>query len=129
MAQKRYRCDEDILCGINTPADMDSLTELEEKHLPVIDAPDKVNRGESFDMAVEVGGHRAHPNEPAHFIEWVEIYCGETFLGRISLSGSMSYPKFTMRLRLSRAHGPIKARAKCNIHGLWEGTKDIEVSS
>ncbi len=127
MSEAKYSCQEDILCGVNMPKDSNALTELEQKHVPVITAPDKVKRDESFTVTVETGKYKAHPNEPAHFIEWIELYCGDTFLFRVSLAGSLSQPKVTIPVKLTHAHGPLKARAKCNIHGLWEGVKDIEV--
>lgn len=39
-------CAEDILCGVNTVQDTDAASDLEKKHLPIIQAPDRVSRGE-----------------------------------------------------------------------------------
>jgi superoxide reductase len=127
MAQREYTCEADILCGVNLPKDINSPTELEQKHLPVISAPDRVKRNEVFPVTVELGKSIVHPNEPGHFIEWVELYSGDTFLFRAHLSGSLSEPKVTIPVKLTHAHGPLKAWGKCNLHGLWEGTKDIQV--
>ena len=82
---------------------------------------------EAFEVNIEAGKLKTHPNEPGHFIEWVELYSGDTFLFRMSLSGSLSQPKVTIPIKLTHAHGPLKAWAKCNLYGLWEGIKDIEV--
>ena len=128
MTEAKYTCDEDILCGVNLPKDINALSELEQKHLPVISAPDKVSKDEIFEVTLEIGKYKSHPNEPTHFIEWVELYCAETFLLRVNLSGSLSFPKVKIPVKLSHAHGPLKAHAKCNIHGLWEGVKAIEVT-
>lgn len=125
--EKTWTCQEDILCGVNEPKDKGSPTDLEKKHIPVIEAPDKFKKDEPFVVKVEVGKLLAHPNEPAHFIEWIELYCGDTFLGRTSLSGGTSYPTVIFQVKLSHSHGPLKAWAKCNIHGLWEGIKTITV--
>lgn len=127
MSNYQYSCDDDILCGVNLPKNKDTLSELEQKHTPFISAPEKVKRDEVFVVEVEVGHYKAHPNEPGHFIEWIELYCGDTFLFRINLSGSLSYPKVSLPVKLSHAHGPLKAWAKCNLHGLWEATKEISV--
>ena len=124
----KWTCDEDILCGVNLAKNRADLTDLEKKHIPVIDAADNVKRGESFQVNVEVGSLLAHPNEPAHFIEWIELYCGDTFLGRTQYSGGASYPQAVFKVKLNHAHGPLKARGKCNIHGIWEEVKDIAVS-
>lgn len=127
MAKYEYTCDEDTSCGINIPKELDNLTELEQKHIPVISTPEQVKRNQSFELTVEVGKLREHPNEPAHFIEWIEVYSGDTFLFRTTLAGSLSKAKVTVSVKLTHAHGPLKAWAKCNIHGPWEGEKDIEV--
>ena len=127
MPETKYSCKDDVLCGVNMPEDSKTLSELEQKHTPVISAPDKVGREETFTVTIEVGKLKAHPNEPAHFIEWVEFYSGDTFLLRASFAGSLSQPKITLPVKLTHAHGPLKAWAKCNIHGLWEGEKAITV--
>ena len=127
MAEAKYSCDQDILCGVNMPKDAKQMTELEQKHTPVITSLDRVKKDEIFTVTVEVGKYKAHPNEPAHFIEWLEVYAGETFLFRATFSGSISEPRVTVPVKLTHAHGPLKVWAKCNIHGLWEGVKDIEV--
>lgn len=124
---KEWTCNEDILCGVNEPKDRNNLTDLEKKHIPVIDAPDSVKKDEPFEVKVEVGRLLAHPNEPAHFIEWIELYSGDTFLGRIHYSGGASYPTAVFKVQLSHAHGPLKIWAKCNLHGIWETTKEINV--
>ena len=124
---KRYVCEEDILCGVRTAKDKNNLSELEQKHLPIISAPEKVKRDELFEVTIEVGKLKFHPNEPGHFIEWIELYCGDTFLFRVNLSGSLSAPKVTIPVKLTHAHGPLKAWEKCNLHGLWENTKEIVV--
>ncbi len=125
--EKKWTCKEDILCGVNEPKDKTNPVDLEKKHLPVIIAPDKVKKDELFNVTIEVGKLLTHPNEPGHFIEWIELYCGDTFLMRASLSGGASAPKVSLPVKLSHAHGPLKAWAKCNLHGLWEYTKAIEV--
>ena len=127
MAATKYSCEQDILCGVHVPKNRNELSVLEQKHLPVISSPDKVRRDETFSVTVEIGKYKVHPNEPAHFIEWIELYAGGTFLFRIGLSGSMTEPKVTVPVKLAHASGPLKAWAKCNMHGLWEGTKEIEV--
>ncbi len=127
MATGQWTCESDVLCGINKPKDQSTLTDLEKKHLSVITAPEKVKKDEEFEVKIEVGKLLAHPNEPGHFIEWLELYCGDTFIGRASFSGGISVPQASFKVKLSHAHGPIQVRAKCNLHGLWQGSKDIAV--
>ncbi len=43
-----------------------------EKHVPVIDAPDKVKKGEFFNIKVEIGKEIPHPNTTEHHIRWID---------------------------------------------------------
>ena len=45
-----------------------------EKHVPVIEAADKVKAGEAFDVKLSVGKDIAHPNTVEHHIEWIKLY-------------------------------------------------------
>ncbi|MBD3378990.1 MAG: superoxide reductase [Candidatus Omnitrophica bacterium] len=125
----KWKCEKDILCGVNEPKDRENLEDLEKKHMPLIEAPDKVKKDEPFEVGITVGGIDGvdHPNEAGHFIEWVELYSGDTFLGRASYSGGASLPRAVFRVKLDHAHGPLKVWEKCNLHGLWENTKEITV--
>lgn len=122
-------CEDDIFCGVNKAksASVDEMTELEKKHTPVIEAPTKVKKGESFEVQVEVGKHLKHPNENAHYIEWIELYSGETFLARVDLVPRLTEPKVKLVVALDHAH-PLIAKERCNLHGLWQSSPvEIEV--
>ena len=66
-------CEDDISCGVNEAksANVDEMTDLEKKHTPVIESPKKVKKGEPFEVHLEVGKLMKHPNENAHYIEWI----------------------------------------------------------
>ncbi len=119
-------CEEDLFCGLNKPADIKSMTDLEKKHTPIIEAPSKVKEGEVFEVNVEVGKLMKHPNEIGHFIQWIELYSGDTFLTRVDLTPELTEPKITVPVRLTHTHS-LKTVIRCNLHGLWENTKEINV--
>jgi superoxide reductase len=121
-------CEEDLFCGVNKPRTKkpDEMSALEKKHDVVIDAPDSVEEGEEFEVTLQVGEHKEHPNEPGHFIEWMELYSGDTFLARLELTPEYSHYVMKTTVKLDHAH-PLKGRAKCNLHGLWESKKEVEV--
>ena len=113
-------CEEDLFCGLNKAKSVkvDEMTDLEKKHTPVIEAPAKVKKGESFEVSVEVGKWLAHPNENAHFIQWIELFSGETFLARVDLEPRLSSPRVKFVVSLDHGHDLI-ARERCNLHGMW----------
>ncbi len=114
-------CEEDLFCGLNKAksGSIDEMTDLEKKHTPVIGAPEKVKKGEPFEVTVEVGKYLAHPNENAHFIEWIELFSGDTFLARINLEPRLTVPHVTLVVTLDHGHALV-AKERCNLHGVWE---------
>ncbi len=108
-----------------------------EKHVPVIHVPDSIGSGKPFDVEVVVGEEIPHPNTPEHHIKWIELYFvpegGDTAypLGRVEFEAhgeiqTFAEPRAMFRIVLP-GPGTLKVLALCNIHGLWEGTKRVEV--
>ena len=117
----------DLFSGVNRPVDPRNLSDLEKKHIPVIEAPSTVNQGECFCVTVEVGKMLAHPNQRDHFIEFIDLYADELFLTRVDLTAVSTCPKATLCLALSAPAKELRAYGRCNIHGVWMGTVPITV--
>jgi len=127
MSEETKTCEQDPFCGVKVIKDPANPTDFEKKHTPVIKAPDTVTPGEVFTVTVEVGKVVPHPNEVGHFIQWVELYSGDTFLARVDLTPVMTDPVVTVPVRLGHGH-TLKAVARCNLHGVWVGHKDVKVA-
>ena len=115
-----------------------------EKHVPVIDCPGNVNKGESLKVEVSVGKEIAHPNTTEHHIRWIELYfltSNEKFpfqIGRFEFSAHgesaqgpnmstvFSLPKAVIYFKTEKS-GTLMACAYCNIHGLWKNAQEITV--
>ncbi|MBN1269655.1 MAG: class II SORL domain-containing protein [Kiritimatiellae bacterium] len=115
-----------------------------EKHVPVIEAPDKAKKGEPVKVAVTVGKEIAHPNKTEHHISWIAVYFhpqGEKFpyeIGKIEFSahGASTQGPDTSTVYTSptavvsfktEKPGVILAASYCNIHGLWQSAKPLAV--
>jgi superoxide reductase len=115
-----------------------------EKHVPMIDTPDKVKKGESIKVILTVGKEIAHPNTTEHHIRWIRALFvpeGGKFafdLGMFNFNshgegteGPNKGPVYTNpEVKFSfvtTKSGTINAVSYCNIHGLWESSKKIEV--
>ncbi len=116
-----------------------------EKHVPVIDAPDKVEKGAMFPVTVTLGKEVAHPNETAHHIRWIQVFFHpekEKFpyqIGRAEFhahgesakgpdtSGVYTHHEMALKFKTDKP-GTLYATSLCNIHGLWQSSKSIEVS-
>jgi superoxide reductase len=119
----------DLLLGVNRPKDFDNMTDLEKEHVPVITAPDTVKPGECFEIVVEVGKLSEHPNENAHFIQFIELYAGHTYLARQDFTAGTTCPVMKVCASFDRDLGPLRAFERCNLHGAWETDRNIAVQA
>lgn len=115
-----------------------------EKHVPVIECPDQVKMNEVFDVRVSLGKEISHPNTTEHHIRWISLYFhpqGSKFtydVCRIEFNAhgesgagpnkgpAYTSPSVTTSLKINKP-GTLHALAHCNIHGLWEASKEITV--
>jgi superoxide reductase len=116
-----------------------------EKHVPVIECPDSVKADDIFQAKVTLGKEVAHPNTTEHHIRWITLYYhdeGGKFAHEVahiefnahgeSAEGPNQGPVYTHHeavttLKIAKS-GVLHAIAYCNIHGLWESSKPIQVS-
>lgn len=115
-----------------------------EKHVPVIEADDRIKKGELVKISASVGKEIAHPNTTEHHISWIEVYFlpkGEKFpyqIGRFefnahgsSAQGPNTSTVFTQPVIIcsfkTEKSGTIFATSYCNIHGLWENAKELTI--
>ena len=115
-----------------------------EKHAPVIEAVDKVKKGTFISVIVSVGKEIPHPNTTAHHIRWIEVYFlpkGENFpyqLGKFEFSTHgestqgpdtstvYTHPEAVIKFKTEKP-GVIFASSYCNIHGVWQSSKEIGI--
>ncbi len=101
-----------------------------ESHTPRIEAPAQVKPDEQFSLKVAVG---PHPNMPEHSIRWIMVTFEEegrafnpVVLGKAAFNPVTTQPEVVLSLKLQKS-GTIHALEYCNLHGLWEGKKEIRV--
>jgi superoxide reductase len=115
-----------------------------EKHVPVINAPDTIKKGEKTMVSVSVGKEVPHPNKTEHHIQWIVLYFhpeGEKFAIQIGkaeftahgasaggpdTSTIYSDPEATFSFKTEKP-GVLFASSYCNIHGLWQSARKVAV--
>ncbi|HOJ13008.1 MAG TPA: class II SORL domain-containing protein [Deltaproteobacteria bacterium] len=115
-----------------------------EKHVPVIECPDVVKAEEPFSVKVSLGKEIAHPNTTEHHIRWIQLTFkpeGDKYAYHVGtfeftahgecVEGPNKGPVYTghtatAELKVSKP-GTLVAASYCNIHGLWESSKDIKI--
>jgi superoxide reductase len=115
----------------------------QEKHVPVIESPDLVKKGQLVSIVVSVGKEIPHPNTTEHYIGWVEVYFlaeGEKFpyqIGRAEFlshgastqgpntSTIFTHPQAQFTFKTDKS-GTILANSYCNIHGIWKNNRELK---
>ena len=115
-----------------------------EKHVPVVDAPDAISKGEAVKVSVSVGKAIPHPNTTEHHIRWIKVFFladGEKFpceAGSFEFTAHgesaqgpntgavYSNPEVSCVIRAEKS-GVLFVSSYCNIHGLWQNAKRLEV--
>ncbi len=116
-----------------------------EKHVPVIDAPSSAKKGELIKVSVSIGKEVAHPNTTEHHIRWIDVYFlpdGETAPVQIGKAEFTAHGESAKGPNLGSVYthheaqlcfkteksGTLLACGYCNIHGLWQNGKKIEIA-
>lgn len=108
-----------------------------EKHVPMITAPQSVAAGELVEVKVSIGEEDPHPNTMEHYISWIKVYFhpeGAKFpieVGTYDFAAHGEAEVFTEPNVLAKFKtdkpGTIMATSYCNIHGLWENKQELAV--
>lgn len=95
-----------VCCGKPMTLQQEKTTDQgKEKHVPVVE---KSAKG----IIVKLGSI-PHPMEEKHYIEWIEVRTKNNVYIKGLLPGDKPEAEFCV------ADTSVKARAYCNVHGLW----------
>lgn len=115
-----------------------------EKHVPVLDFMSPTKQGEYSKITITIGKEIPHPNTTAHHIQWVSLYFQprgskhplQIGVQEFSSHGSSidgpdtstvyTHSQATFTFKTDKP-GILFASSYCNIHGLWESSKEIEI--
>ncbi|MHB1341722.1 MAG: class II SORL domain-containing protein [Coriobacteriia bacterium] len=107
--------DAPILGPVNHVTDLESAGDFEKKHTPHIDVD---VAGDALVVTVTVGWDVPHPNQPDHYISWIELFAGGAPIARFDLSPVATAPVVSVEVALD-AGTVLRAVEHCNLHGLW----------
>ena len=98
--------------------------EAEVKHVPSVQVNKEcglIPEKGCTDILVRVGA-TLHPMEEKHFIQFIDCYLNEKYVGRAQLSPGV-YPAACFHLKEST--GTVTITESCNLHGYWK--TDVEL--
>ncbi len=109
-----------------------------EKHVPAIEIKGEVKKGQPVEVEVCVGKEISHPNTPEHHIAWIELYFlpegskSPFMVGRVAFPahgelGAITEPRAIFTVKFDKP-GTLIALSYCNLHGVWESTKKVDIA-
>ncbi|MCL2881522.1 MAG: hypothetical protein FWF45_01310 [Coriobacteriia bacterium] len=94
-------------------ADIVSADDFTKKHTPYIELEELEG---AIHITIKLGYYVAHPNEPGHFFDRVELSCNGAPLAFFSGMPQAVEPQFSTVLNVAPG-SEIIAIAHCNLHG------------
>lgn len=110
--------------AIKLPADENNLSELEQKHIPVITVVKKCGLiPEGCQDAHIKMGKIQHPMTSEHSIQHIDLYLDNKYISRIMLTSDALNPAAALHLKAES--GKLSAISSCNLHGSWINSTEL----
>ena len=107
-----------------TAQDPDHMTPLEAHHVPVIElSTEGHKKGEPLPVVIQIN----HPMLPEHHIIHIEVFMDDKKIATYTMTPEAMRPMLTIVLTPQQSF-ELVVQDLCNLHGLWENRKKIEVA-
>jgi desulfoferrodoxin-like iron-binding protein len=102
--------------------DLETADDFTKKHTPWLEVTPSEG---SVRITVKLGHYVAHPNEPGHFFDRIELFCNDAPVAFFSGIPQTVAAQFSAILNVSEPGTEITAIAHCNLHGSWGAKTSI----
>ncbi|MDH4128148.1 MAG: class II SORL domain-containing protein [Spirochaetota bacterium] len=106
--------------------DKEAKKDYIDRHSPFIHCKNQGKKGEKLSVKVRVGNEYKHPDDNDHYISYVQLWDGETFLGQTNfppgvLGGLPGQVEVDFNIVPIKNKLNLVAISYCTKHGIWEG--------
>jgi superoxide reductase len=108
--------DAPILSAAALVEDFEAAEDFDKKHTPYIEFCGADDGGTT--VCITVGHEVPHPNEPGHYISWIELLADGTPVARFDLSPVATEPKVSIGVVVDPGT-TLRAVEHCNLHGVF----------
>jgi superoxide reductase len=104
-----------------------------DRHTPVILCDESAKQGKKLKVKIRLGTEYPHPDDPDHFIKYVQLWNRETFLAEAHFApGFLGNQPEHVEVDFYIVPGPVSlnlsAMAACTKHGLWQSeSKEVKI--
>lgn len=104
--------------------DREAKKDYIDRHSAFVHCEANAAKGEKFKVKVMVGDEYKHPDDFDHYIQYVQLWNGETFLAQATFTaGAMGSAPANLEVDfyvIPSKNMKLVAHAYCTKHGLWQ---------
>lgn len=110
--------------------DNDVKKDFIDRHSAFIHVDGKAKKGEKYKVKVMVGDEYMHPDDPDHYIAWVQLWNGEKMLASANfIEGALGNEPNKLEVDFyivpTGKNLKLTAQAFCTKHGLWQSDEVV----
>ena len=111
--------------------DREAKKDYIDRHSAFVHCENEAKAGEKFKVKVKVGDQYKHPDDPDHYIAWVQLWNGEKMLAKADfIEGALGNQPENLEVDfyiVPKKNLKLIAHAFCTKHGLWQ-SEEVLVS-
>ena len=111
--------------------DKEAKKDFIDKHSAFVHCEKQAKAGEKFKVKVKVGDQIKHPDDPDHYIAWVQLWNGEKMLTQANfIEGALGNQPENLEVDfyiVPTKNLKLIAHAFCTKHGLWQ-SQEVSVT-
>ena len=104
--------------------DKEAKKDYIDRHSAFVHCEKEAKLGKKFKVKVQVGDQFPHPDDPDHYIAWVQLWNGEKMLAEATfIEGALGNQAENLEVDfyiVPKKNLKLVAHAYCTKHGLWE---------
>ena len=109
--------------------DKEAKKDYIDRHSAFIHCEDTAKKGEKFKVKVKVGDQYSHPDDFDHYIAYVQLWDGDTFLAQATFTpGTLGNQPGQVEVDfhiVPKKKMKLTAMAYCTKHGLWQSDEKV----
>ncbi len=110
--------------------DKEAKKDYIDRHSPFVYAEGTAKKGEKYKVKVKVGKEYKHPDDFDHYIAYVQLWDGETFLAQADfVAGALGNQPDQVEVDFYvvplKKKMKLTAMAYCTKHGLWQSDEVV----
>ncbi len=111
--------------------DREAKKDFIDRHSAFVYCEKQAKSGEKFKVKVKVGDQYKHPDDPDHYIAWVQLWNGEKMLAQANfIEGALGNQAENLEVDfyiVPKSNMKLIAHTFCTKHGLWQ-SEEIPVT-